>query len=80
MPAHVLTYLLRIFETLQAAHERVHVEEAQWAKTIPIPTGKVSTIDFNLSEEQKRFLWDSGYAAAGKAVGAGVLTPQGRIK
>lgn len=79
VPTNVLTYLLRIFETMQVAHERVHVEDAKWAKTIPIPTGKVSAIDFNLSEENKNFLWDSGYAAAAKAIKEGVLTPQGRV-
>ena len=58
---------------------RVHVEDAKWAKTITIPTGKVSTIDFNLSEENKKFLWDSGYTAAEKAIKEGVLTPHGRV-
>ncbi|MFA5259680.1 MAG: patatin-like phospholipase family protein [Candidatus Omnitrophota bacterium] len=78
VPSNVLTYLLRIFETMQGAHERIHVEEANWARTIPIPTGKISTIDFDLSEEDKKFLWDSGYAAAEKAIKEGVLSPQGR--
>ena len=80
VPSNVLTYLLRIFETMQVANERVHVEEAQWAKTIPIPTGTVSTIDFNLKNEDKQFLWDSGYAAAEEAIQAGVLTGAGRNK
>ena len=63
---------------MQHAIERTYVEEAQWARTIPIPTGAVSTIDFNLSEEQKKFLWESGYNAADKAVREGLLTEKGR--
>ena len=78
VPSNVLTYLLRIFETMQVANERVHVEEAQWAKTIPIPTGTVSTIDFNLKDADKQFLWDSGYRAAGEAIQSGVLSGPGR--
>lgn len=78
VPSNILTYLLRIFETMQVAHERVHVEEAQWAKTIPIPTGTVSTIDFNLKDADKQFLWDSGYNAADKAIKENVLTDKGR--
>ena len=78
VPSNILTYLLRIFETMQVAHERVHVEDAQWAKTIPIPTGIVSTIDFNLKNADKQFLWDSGYNAADKAIKSGVLTEAGR--
>ena len=33
-------------------------------RSIAIPTGDVSTLDFALSEEQKTFLYDSGYQAA----------------
>jgi len=77
-PTNILAYLMRIFETMQTAHERVYVEEAKWARTIPIPTGTISTIKFDLTEEDKRFLWDSGYAAADKAIKKGLLTEQGR--
>ena len=33
-------------------------------RSIAIPTGNVSTLDFALSAEQKQFLYDSGYEAA----------------
>ena len=33
-------------------------------RTIAIPTGNVGTLDFALTEEQKQFLYDSGYEAA----------------
>jgi NTE family protein len=77
-PKNILAYLMRIFETMQTAHERVYVEEAKWARTIPIPTGSISTIKFDLTEEDKKFLWDSGYMSADKAIKKGLLTDEGR--
>lgn len=78
IPSNIFSYLMRIFETMQVAHERIYVEEAKWARTIPIPTGKISTIKFDLSEGEKQFLWDSGYNAADKAIKEGLLTEEGR--
>ena len=77
-PKNILAYLMRIFETMQTAHERVYVEEPKCARTIPIPTGSIATIKFDLTEEDKKFLWDSGYKAADKAIKKGLLTEQGR--
>lgn len=77
-PGNVLAYIMRIFETVQKAHERTHVEKAEWARTIPIPTGKISTIKFDLTEDEKQFLWEAGYDAAEKAIKDGVLTEKGR--
>jgi len=34
------------------------------ARVIPIPTGQVSTLNFNLSDEEKKYLYDSGFTAA----------------
>jgi NTE family protein len=36
------------------------------SRVIPIPTGKVSTLNFNLSKEEKKYLYDSGLQAAQK--------------
>lgn len=78
VPGNILSYVMRIFETMQTAHERVYVEQAKWARTIPIPTGTISTIKFDLTEDEKSFLWDSGYKAADKAIKEGLLTGEGR--
>lgn len=78
VPSNIIAYILRIFETMQFANERIHVEEAKWAKTIPIPCGTISPINFDLKEEEKKFLWDSGYSAAKKAIDEGILTKEGR--
>jgi NTE family protein len=72
------SYIMRIFETMQTAHERIYVEEAKWARTIPIPTASISTIKFDLTDDDKNFLWKSGYDAADKAINEGLLTEQGR--
>jgi len=78
VPSNILAYILRIFETMQFANERIHVEAAEWAKTIPIPCGTISPINFNLNDQEKKFLWDSGHSAAQKAIDKGVLTGEGR--
>jgi len=78
VPGNILSYFMRIFETMQVAHERIYVEKAKWARTIPIPTGTISVVKFDLTGEEKQFLWDSGYKAADKAIKEGLLTEQGR--
>jgi NTE family protein len=78
VPSHIVAYLLRIYETMQVAHERIHVEDAKWARTIPIPAGTISTIKFDITEDDKKFLWQSGYNAAEKALNEGLLTEEGR--
>ncbi len=77
-PKNLGAYIMRIIETMQVALERIYVKKAKWARTIPIPTGTISTIDFELTEEQKQFLWQSGYDAADKAIKEGLLTDEGR--
>lgn len=80
VPKNILAYIMRIVETMQVAHERVYVDKAKWARTIPIPTGTVSTTKFDMTDDDKTFLWDSGYTAAVKAIDEGLLTAEGRGK
>lgn len=77
-PKNIGAYIMRIIETMQVALERIYVKKAKWARTIPIPTGTISTIDFGLTEENKQFLWKSGHEAADSAIKDGLLTSQGR--
>jgi NTE family protein len=39
-------------------------EKEYHPRTISLPTGDIATLDFALSDEQKKFLYDSGYRAA----------------
>ena len=59
-------YLKSVLDTMMQAHEKIHIEEADWARTIRIGTGDIKTTQFNLSAEQKQWLYDSGYRAADK--------------
>lgn len=71
-------FLLKMIDTMRVAHERVYVKNAYWARTVPIDTGRVPATRFNLTEEEKRFLFESGRAAAAEALAEGLLQPQGR--
>jgi NTE family protein len=50
--------------TMMEAHDRLYLEQASFARTIPIPTLGVGTTEFGISPERKRALYDSGKHAA----------------
>jgi NTE family protein len=49
---------------MMEAHDRLYVESATYARTIPIPTLGVGTTEFDLSPARALALYDSGRAAA----------------
>ena len=51
--------------TMMAAHDRLYIEQATYARTIAIPTLGVGTTEFGIRPERVRGLYDSGRAAAG---------------
>ncbi len=57
-------------DTMMEAHDRLYVEKAQYARTIPIPTLGVGTTEFDLSRERALELYDSGRQAAEKFLDA----------
>lgn len=63
---NILSYIKSILDTTMLAHEKIHVEEADWARTIPIPTGNIKATQFDLTDEEKDWLYKSGYEAADK--------------
>lgn len=63
---NIYAYLKSLINTMMEAHEKIHVNEANWARTIPIPTGSIKTTQFDLSDANKKWLYDSGYTAATK--------------
>lgn len=73
IPKNIGAFILSIIETMQAQIERSYIDEAYWARTIPIPTGNIETLNFNLTEEEKSFLYKSGYDAVDKAIKKGLL-------
>jgi NTE family protein len=56
--------LMAIGETVMQAHDRLYVEQANYARTIAIPTEEVRTTDFKISAERAQALYDSGRDAA----------------
>jgi NTE family protein len=50
----------------EEAHDRLYVAQANYARTIPIPTLGVGTTEFDLSRERAIALYDSGRWAAEK--------------
>jgi NTE family protein len=49
--------------TMNVAHDRKALEEADLKRIIKIPTGKYSATDFDLTPEDREWLHDSGYRA-----------------
>jgi len=50
--------------TMNTAHDRKALEEADLKRIIKIPTGKYSATDFDLALADRDWLYDSGYQAA----------------
>jgi len=65
-PAAVIDYMKALAQTMMEAHDRMYVEQANYARTIPIPTLGVGTTEFDLSKERALELFDSGRRAAEK--------------
>jgi NTE family protein len=59
-----LEFLKAIGETMMEAHDRFYVEQANYARTIPIPTMGVGTTEFGITPERAQQLFDSGKSAA----------------
>ena len=60
----LIDFLKEMAQTVIEAHDRLYVEQANFARTIPIPTLGVRTTQFNLSRERALELYESGRAAA----------------
>lgn len=57
-------YVRAIADTMMEAHDRLYVEQANFVRTIPIPTCGVTTTEFDISPEKTRELFESGRTAA----------------
>jgi NTE family protein len=62
-PLWPIDMLIAIVDTSTNALDKFE-EREDHRRTIALPTGDISTLDFGISDEQKRFLYDSGYQAA----------------
>jgi NTE family protein len=60
----VVDYMKSLAQTTMELHDRLYIEKADFARTIPISTLGVSSTDFHLSRERKTELYKSGRMAA----------------
>jgi len=60
----LITYLQSLVGTMLEAHDRLYLEEADYARTINIPTLGVGTTEFELTEARAEALFQSGRQAA----------------
>ncbi|MDQ4049723.1 MAG: patatin-like phospholipase family protein [Actinomycetota bacterium] len=56
----LLDYVKGMALTMMAAHERLYLEKATYARTIPIPTLGIGTTEFDITPERVRALYESG--------------------
>jgi NTE family protein len=60
----VVDYLRSLVDTMMAAHDRLYIEEHDFARTIAIDTLGVGTTEFGLTGERAMELYESGRRAA----------------
>ncbi len=58
------SYVLMLVRTFMNAISREYVHAEHWHNTIVVNTGTMSSVDFNMSSDQKQMLYDSGYLTA----------------
>jgi NTE family protein len=63
-PFWPLPLAMAMFQAASEAWDRDRAEEAQAARTVDIPTGRIRTTDFGLSDEDAKFLRRSGDESA----------------
>ena len=55
-----------LFKTMMQAHDLRHLDKESKARTITIPTGTITSTNFELTKEEKEWLYNSGYNSANK--------------
>ncbi|MFF2874986.1 patatin-like phospholipase family protein [Gottfriedia sp. NPDC057991] len=64
-----ISFYKSIFITMRQAHDLRHLTKEVNERTIKIPTGEISSTDFNLTNKEKELLFTNGYQAAKKFLG-----------
>ena len=60
----MIAFFKALAQTVLEAHDRLYLEQADFARTIPIPTLGVRTTEFDLKRDRALALYDSGKTAA----------------
>lgn len=61
-----ISLLAALISTMAEAHDARYIEDAQFVRTIPIPTLGVGTTEFDITKEKSEALYQSGRQAAEK--------------
>jgi NTE family protein len=59
----LIDYLKSLAQTMMAAHDRLYLEQSDFARTVPIPTLGVGTTEFDLEPDRAEALYASGVKA-----------------
>lgn len=62
-PDSLKNYISALVDILHEQALRLHVKENDWKRTINIDTGNLSSLNFNLTAQQKQFLIENGKRA-----------------
>jgi len=65
----LIDFAKSLAQTMMAAHDRMYLDEATYARTIAIPTLGVGTTEFEISPDRVEALYQSGHDAATKFLG-----------
>ena len=57
-------FVFMLIRTFMTALSREYVNAEYWHNTIVVDTGTFSSVDFNLTPQDKQKLFDAGYQAA----------------
>jgi NTE family protein len=60
----LLDFVKSLALTMMAAHDRMYLDQATYARTIAIPTLGVGTTEFEITPDRVKALYDSGHQAA----------------
>ena len=63
-PTNILSYLNDLVQILRDQAMKVHVKENDWKNTVKIDVGNLSSTDFDMTEEDKEWLYKQGQKAA----------------
>lgn len=63
---NIIDFLAAMVGTMMEAHDERHIQDANFKRTISIPTMGVRTTEFDISPERKDLIFLSGYNAAKK--------------
>jgi len=67
-PSNIVEFIKIVTTMVRNQALKLHVEEEDWVRTVKIDVGTMSSTDFELSDEDKEFLFNQGKEAAKKYI------------